>query len=666
MNEDELARKLEHELEAASPEQATPPYNLPPEVRKRLEMAADLAQVDFSQGSPLRPALRAQMAEKARRTLPGAHRRAQIARWMQPALAGAGLVALALLLIFGISLISRGRLPIPAAPATLTASPTPYPPPATATATPPAVPTLTPSPLPPTAAFTPTAGLASDEKHLVLPSGLRVEEFALTGAPELDPLKFTLRSGEPGSVGGSPGIFFLPSARLSPPASEIDTQGRRIVKAGQDLSAVLYEVSRTTNLDGSVYLKEAVQVMKGDQVIYTTQPSDASPIDPLRGLWTYGDYHWVLEYARVDNAAGPDNSISSNVTGQIVLDGELLNETRGYQEAFGFQLLNGKPFYFFQRDGQIGVAFGDDEETLLGYEQIPHYQCCSGAEENPRLYAGGVTFFATRGGTNFYVAIGVNPAPTDAEQAQLTVSQFLADLAGGQDDAALYDAAAQLYGGPWADLEKQYPDANGDRFTLFQKACAPDGYYNCLKVRTLSPAEKLAEDRYRLWAQFSNADGSLWHAGDTGQSWFDFEVVRGQGGQWKVMDPPPISQGWRQIAAHLSAAETAGLDGSGILRALWEDYMQRFQFTLLDDGMRLVEFEIVSVNEDARLDALRLEQGLDLIGGVEYSVRPVAGAGAWIAGNGEMQGDWVRNKFMIIGAIQDSDAVHLKIIGTGP
>jgi hypothetical protein len=298
---------------------------------------------------------------------------------------------------------------------------------------------------------------------------------------------------------------------------------------------------------------------------------------------------------------------------------------------------------------------------------MPHYGCCSAAELNPRLYAGGVTFIAQRGGTYYYVVIGVNPATSDADQAQKTLSQFLADLAGGQEDAVLYDAAAQLYGGSWAELEKQYPDANGDQFTLFQKACAPGGYYFCLKVLQLSPPEKLAEGRYRLWAQFSNPDGSRWTAANNGQSWFDFQVVRGQGGQWKVMDPPPTSQGWRQIVAHLSAAETAGLDGSGILFTLWEDYMQRCQFTLLDDRQRLVEYEIVEVKEDSGLIALRQEKGLDLVGTVVFSVRPVQMEYSdWVAGNGEIQSEWVRSKFLFIGFSKDGDAVHLRIIGTGP
>ena len=119
--------------------------------------------------------------------------------------------------------------------------------------------------------------------------------------------------------------------------------------------------------------------------------------------------------------------------------------------------------------------------------------------------------------------------------------------------------------------------------------------------------------------------------------------------------------------AHLSTAETAGLDGTGILRALWEDYMQRCQFTLLDEHQRLVEYEIVEVKEDSGLIAVRQEKGLDVIGTISFSVRPVKMEySGWIAGNGEIQGEWVRSKFLFIGYSKDPDAVHLRLIGTGP
>ena len=177
----------------------------------------------------------------------------------------------------------------------------------------------------------------------------------------------------------------------------------------------------------------------------------------------------------------------------------------------------------------------------------------------------------------------------------------------------------------------------------------------------------MAEGRYRLWTQFSSPDGALWASGNNGQSWYDFEIIRGIDGQWRVMDPPPTGLGFREVVAHLSTAETAELDGAGILRALWQDYMQRCQFTLLDDRQRLLEYEVVDVKEAAGFDALRQEQGLDLIGTVAFSVRPPNGDFSdWIAGNGEVVGEWIRNKFLFIGVIKGAGAVHLRIIGTGP
>ena len=91
--------------------------------------------------------------------------------------------------------------------------------------------------------------------------------------------------------------------------------------------------------------------------------------------------------------------------GQSVRNGELLNEREGYQEAFGFQLMNGKPFYFFKRDGQIGISY-DDQEMVLGYSSVPHYACCSAAERNPRKARNMVAFFAQRDERWYYVEIG--------------------------------------------------------------------------------------------------------------------------------------------------------------------------------------------------------------------------------------------------------------------
>ena len=91
--------------------------------------------------------------------------------------------------------------------------------------------------------------------------------------------------------------------------------------------------------------------------------------------------------------------------GQVIVDGVSLNQRYGYQEIFGFRLLNGQPFYFFRKDGKIGAVYAG-QPVLLGYDTIPHYGCCSAGELNPRRSGSMIWFFAERGGAWYYVEIG--------------------------------------------------------------------------------------------------------------------------------------------------------------------------------------------------------------------------------------------------------------------
>jgi len=92
--------------------------------------------------------------------------------------------------------------------------------------------------------------------------------------------------------------------------------------------------------------------------------------------------------------------------GDIIVDGVSLNQQKGYLETFGFQLMNGKPFFFFKKSGHIGISY-NGKEISLEYTQIPHYWCCSGAVFNPEIAENMVSFFAQRNETWYYVGIGV-------------------------------------------------------------------------------------------------------------------------------------------------------------------------------------------------------------------------------------------------------------------
>jgi hypothetical protein len=103
---------------------------------------------------------------------------------------------------------------------------------------------------------------------------------------------------------------------------------------------------------------------------------------------------------------GTENTTFSRATGHLVKNGVLLNEQYSFDEVFGFQLMKGNPFYFFEKDGQIGISF-DEQETMLGFEEIPHYGCCSAGMLNPKRTQNMVSFFARKDHTWYYVEIGV-------------------------------------------------------------------------------------------------------------------------------------------------------------------------------------------------------------------------------------------------------------------
>lgn len=151
-----------------------------------------------------------------------------------------------------------------------------------------------------------------------------------------------------------------------------------------------------------------VIVTRNGQQIYKISIGHGSPVSALRHLWTYDD-HWALETAYV-TVRTEANVIYSDAVGQVTVDGVLLNDQFGYNEAFGFQTIHGRPFYFFKRDGKIGANY-EGVEIPLGYDEIPHYGCCSAATLNPSMFQNMVAFFARKGETWYYAEIGVFNLP---------------------------------------------------------------------------------------------------------------------------------------------------------------------------------------------------------------------------------------------------------------
>lgn len=158
-----------------------------------------------------------------------------------------------------------------------------------------------------------------------------------------------------------------------------------------------------------------------DEEVLSVNCGTVSPVSNLRGMWVIGE-DWYAEVAHTT-----DPTVPNSPRGEIFVNGVSLNEQYGYDETFGFQPLDDKPFYFFEKNGEIGINYAG-ESHQLGFESVSHYACCSGAAFNPKAYLTMVTFFAQGNGKNYYVELGLFSAfdttVMDLSGAGLTVEAY--------------------------------------------------------------------------------------------------------------------------------------------------------------------------------------------------------------------------------------------------
>jgi hypothetical protein len=223
---------------------------------------------------------------------------------------------------------------------------------------------------------------------------LSVEEHPLKGAPQIEPLVITPLDGSQEEMLK----VHAADRSLSFQDQSTTIDGNFAFTGTLDGKPLVAEQTFINNSSDSY-----VWVTLDGNEIYRISTGPASPITTLRGLWIY-DSHWALETVLI-NLEG-DNIVTPFALGQITIDDVLQNETKGYDDAFGLQIIAGKLFFFFKKDGKIGY-FYNGQETMLGYEEIPHYNCCSDSALNPIQAQNMVAFFARTGDAWYYVEMGI-------------------------------------------------------------------------------------------------------------------------------------------------------------------------------------------------------------------------------------------------------------------
>jgi hypothetical protein len=130
----------------------------------------------------------------------------------------------------------------------------------------------------------------------------------------------------------------------------------------------------------------AVNVLKNGEVIFR-QALTSTVEAPVHHLQSYNG-QWVLE-----------------TNESVIIDGKDLRETKGYSEVFGWQTLDGRPFYFFIKDGKVGLSY-NGQDLPVQYEQVIHGVCCDLTVFNPAGNERMVWFYAVKDGVWHYVELG--------------------------------------------------------------------------------------------------------------------------------------------------------------------------------------------------------------------------------------------------------------------
>ena len=150
-------------------------------------------------------------------------------------------------------------------------------------------------------------------------------------------------------------------------------------------------------------------VFVGDSLTFVDYDSNSSEVV----LWKNGEitYRYTISDPIVGN---PTISLYSwegkwalKVGDEVLINGISLNDELGYDAVIHWQLLDGKPFYIFRKEGKIRLSYeGQTLPYQPPYDEVIHDRCCEAAEFNVSGNPHMVWFYARRNGWWNYVEIG--------------------------------------------------------------------------------------------------------------------------------------------------------------------------------------------------------------------------------------------------------------------
>jgi hypothetical protein len=132
---------------------------------------------------------------------------------------------------------------------------------------------------------------------------------------------------------------------------------------------------------------EHVVVRRDESPVFEVTSPHLGAAPAVRSLSAWGD-RWVLE----------------TIDDLVYVDGVPWNDTVHVEHAFEWQLHDGKPLYFFVRNGKYGLHY-DDHDIENTYDVIRHGGCCDNATYNPLIGRSAMRFYARRGAEDVVVTV---------------------------------------------------------------------------------------------------------------------------------------------------------------------------------------------------------------------------------------------------------------------
>ena len=105
--------------------------------------------------------------------------------------------------------------------------------------------------------------------------------------------------------------------------------------------------------------------------------------------WSFCNWHdkWIIETNRI-----------------LIINGKILNHELGYEEIFGWHILQGIPIYFVLQNGKYYISI-NEHLVDIPYDEIFHYGCCATYVFNPHTDGEKSWIQVKRNGVDYTVVI---------------------------------------------------------------------------------------------------------------------------------------------------------------------------------------------------------------------------------------------------------------------